>query len=670
MSRSNESQEASSPETSAHHALPFMYLFSQSPACRWRDPLGATLVALLLAGCSDPAPSSAPSSGRDGASVAARAEFTASEAAGSGRVELPEIERLYRGPTDNENLADTLDGWLGTIANKVRIRDFDGITTAFTEEFQGERLFPESGATVEGDATGEEALPMGVRSLLADPPVEVLTRDAFMADLEENLSAWSRVSQSSWRLADVQFQHFKLGETVEWGIGKLRIHIVGHPENPSGTAESGGTVVLNALATALVENREGRWVISRFRVDERELLVHSGSIYSEVSRAVGVAYDGLRFGEPGNDDVAWNGMASADVDGDGLLDVYLPGEAQGFLYRATGKGTFQEEAAARGLAATRGGTGAVFFDYDRDGDQDLAVAFVGWRELDDSLAGRPISIFENDGTGHFTDVTKAMGLWPIRIPAYSLTAFDADGDGWTDLFACGYGRMEDKTNNSWNEASNGASDLMLRNDGGERFRDVTEASGLSDRRWSYASAAADYDEDGDIDLYVGNNFGTSRLWRNRGDGTFEDVAEELGVNVQGNVMGVLWTDVDGDGRLDLYLSSPTSTSGKRILHGVERDFGQGAARGMMQMANGNKLFLGRLVDPLAAGGEGATEEQGAADGGSAEPPAKIASFVKGDMGGTSAGWSWSAASPDVDLDGHLDIVCVNGFVTGEITGDT
>ena len=282
-------------------------------------------------------------------------------------------------------------------------------------------------------------------------------------------------------------------------------------------------------------------------------------------------------------------------------------------------------------------------------------------------------MFQNDGQGRFTDVTRELGLYKHRIPAYSLTAFDADGDGWTDLFVCGYGRMEAAKNNSWIEASNGASDLLLRNMEGAKFRDVTSKAGLEDRRWSYASAAADYDDDGDLDLYVGNNFGTSRLWRNRGDGTFEDVAEELGVNVRGNVMGVIWTDVDDDGRLDLYLSSPTSTSGTRLLKGVEDDLGAGASQGMMQMANGNKLFLGRMLEQAPVPDVTADSElEPAADEPVAEDAGRrlMAGFEQVDVGGTRAGWSWSAASPDIDLDGNRDIVCVNGFVTGDISGDT
>ncbi|MEM8710118.1 MAG: VCBS repeat-containing protein [Planctomycetota bacterium] len=615
------------------------------------DPIAAAALSVIVfsaaaCGGSDPAParSGAPPVASSSDSAETRSETVVS---GPKRVVLPEIERALRGPVDNEALAEALDGWLGTVGNKVRIRDFDGISAAFADGFVGERLF----ADVDVDAEGATPLPMGVQRVIADPPQEALDRDGFMAALEDSISPWTRVAQSSWRLAQSRFQRPPRGETVEWGLADIRIHIVGHPAD-------GGTVVLDALATAAIRNVAGEWRMTHFQVTERKLLLHARPMFSEVSRAVGVAYDGLRYGEPGNDGDGWNGVAAADVDGDGLLDVFVPGAQKGFLYRADGDGGFVEEAEVRGLGALGGGTGAVFFDYDRDGDQDLAVAFIGWRKLDDSPAGRALGLYENDGKGVFRDVSRATGFARHRLPAYSLTAFDADGDGFTDLFACGYGRMDAETNDSWIEASNGASDLLLRNVGGERFEDVTARAGLEDRRWSYASAAADFDEDGDVDLYVGNNFGTSRLYRNRGDGTFEDVAEELGVNVRGNVMGVIWTDLNGDGRLDLYLSSPTSTSGSRLLSNVEEEFGTGSAQGMMQMANGNKLFLGAFaMDPE-------------------NPNDTRAGFVQAGqgstayMGGLRAGWSWSAASPDVDLDGHRDIVCVNGFVTGEVSGDT
>lgn len=554
------------------------------------------------------------------------------------RVEVLAPDRALRGAIDNEALSEVVDGWLESVGNKLRIRDFDGFGKAFADGLVAEPLFP---GTAPDDRN--EDLPLGVQRRVAGDPTSTLDRTGFLESIESRIGPWGRVSQSRWRLASAVFEKTPRDERgaglVKWGRAEVSIHVVGHDV-------SGGTEVLDARAVMRIENVGGQWTVHRLRMEERVLLRNGRPMFEEVSRATGVAFDGLRYGEPGNDGDGWNGAASADVDGDGLYDLFTPGATRGFLYRNSGDGTFEEQAEARGLLDTGGGTGAVFFDVDRDGDQDLAVAHIGWMTLADRPAGRPLSLWINDGKGQFTEATEAFGLSEIRVPAYGLTAFDANGDGWTDLFACGYGRMDFETNDSWIEASNGAPDLLLRNIDGKSFEDVTDASGLADRRWSYASAAADFDEDGDLDLFVGNNFGTSRLWRNRGDGTFEDVAKELGVDVQGNVMGVLWTDLDGDGRLDLYLASPTSTSGKRLLGGVEVERGKGFAGSMIQMANGNKLFLSRW-------------KGGAFDG-----------FQQEQRGGTRAGWAWSVASPDIDLDGTRDLVCVNGFVTGELTGDT
>ena len=98
---------------------------------------------------------------------------TASAADVPGRVELPEIARSLRGPVDNEALSESLDAWLGTFGNKLRIRDFDGIRDAFVEEFEGERLFPESLGG--GDS---HPMPLDVKRFTAPDPTEGLSRDA------------------------------------------------------------------------------------------------------------------------------------------------------------------------------------------------------------------------------------------------------------------------------------------------------------------------------------------------------------------------------------------------------------------------------------------------------------------------------------------------------------
>ncbi|MGK0220349.1 MAG: hypothetical protein ACI9HE_003860 [Planctomycetota bacterium] len=258
--------------------------------------------------------------------------------------------------------------------------------------------------------------------------------------------------------------------------------------------------------------------------------------------------------------------------------------------------------------------------------------------------GRSLQIYSNEGNGHFVDSSESLGLAQRRDVGFSLSALDYDGDGWLDLYLCCYGRMEEYPNDSWIEATNGEQDVLLRNLGGAGFADVTEAAGLLDKRWSYTAAVADFDADGDPDIYVGNNFGSNRFWRNEGDGTFVDVAKDLGLDARGNTMGATWGDLNGDGRLDLFLSNPSSTTGRRILARFEEREKRAGYKNLARLAGGNLLFLGE-----ADGGFREAPEAGGADG---------------------AGWAWGTALADLNLDGHLDVVCANGFVTGDLPQDT
>ena len=313
-------------------------------------------------------------------------------------------------------------------------------------------------------------------------------------------------------------------------------------------------------------------------------------------------------------------------------------------------GTWSEEADARGLAQPDSGTGAVFFDVDRDGDQDLLVGHVGWREgASGELAGEPLVLYANDGAGSFERVA-VPGL-DRPLVAYTLTVFDADGDGWLDVHVCGYGRVEVEHNDSWVEATNGSPNALLRNFGADDegaflgFSDVSATAGITDDRWSYAAAAADVDEDGDMDLYIANDYGSNRLWINDGGGTFTDGADTFGLTDTGNGMGVSFGDLSGDGRLDVYVSNMSSTAGNRILRRLGDDIDAETHALLTKLAAGNSIFV--------RGEEDARFER-----------------LPADRGGIGASWAWSPALVDLDRDGDLDVFCTNGFVTGKLAFDT
>ena len=196
---------------------------------------------------------------------------------------------------------------------------------------------------------------------------------------------------------------------------------------------------------------------------------------------------------------------------------------------------------------------------------------------------------------------------------------------------------------SWYQASNGLPNLLLHNEGGQGFVDVASKAGVAGHGWSYAASFADYDADGDQDFYVANDFGDNNLYRNLGDGTFEDVASELGVLDTGNGMGVLWNDLDGDGALDIYVSNMSSSAGQRILRRFAEQSGSEIEGKLYKLAAGNTIFLQR-------------------DGKFERLPASA--------GGIGASWAWGASALDIDLDGHQDVYVANGFISGDSLKDT
>jgi len=219
------------------------------------------------------------------------------------------------------------------------------------------------------------------------------------------------------------------------------------------------------------------------------------------------------------------------------------------------------------------GAGAALIDIDNDGDLDLYLVQGGPLDAGAVAESPTDRLFRNDLTVaddgaarlSFTDVTAESGIVGIGY-GMGVAAGDFDNDGWIDLYVTNFGPNR-----------------MLRNDGDGTFSDVTAAAATDDPRWSVSAAFVDYDHDGWLDLYVGNYVDftisghrpchspagapdycgprsyrpeTDRLFRNRGDGTFEDVSVSAGIASQpGSTLGVLTADFDGDGWLDVYVAN-------------------------------------------------------------------------------------------------------------------
>ncbi len=335
----------------------------------------------------------------------------------------------------------------------------------------------------------------------------------------------------------------------------------------------------------------------------------------------------------------WEGVSIADVNGDGLDDLYLcqPGGLPNRLFLQMPDGTCQDYSADSATDWLNQSHGSLFADLDNDGDQDLIVG------VHDGLV-----IMANDGDGHF--VVRAGQILPAAIP-YSIAVADYDQDGRLDIYACCYDRRSGVNRHRifakaipYHDANNGGRNVLLRNESTEGarwgFRYVTERVGLdqNNRRFSYAGAWEDYDNDGDLDLYVANDFGRNCLYRNDG-GTFQDVAAEAGVEDISAGMSVSWGDYNNDGWMDLYVSNMFSSAGNRIA--FQRKFqadADGETREQFKRhARGNTLF------------------ENAKDGTFRD--VSTAANV------TLGRWAWGSRFLDLNNDGWLDLYVSNGFLT-------
>ena len=297
------------------------------------------------------------------------------------------------------------------------------------------------------------------------------------------------------------------------------------------------------------------------------LFRNEGGRFVEAAREAGVA-------DPGHG----MGCAFADYDNDGDADLYLTSYGANVFYRNEGDGRYRDVTGPAAAADTAWSTGSAFFDYDNDGDLDLYVvnyvrydlAYVE-RELEAYLAasrsapeegieayphprnfaGVEDRLFRNEGDGRFRDVTRPAGLVDTSAAAgrgLGVVATDYDDDGWSDLYV----------------ANDAVPNFLYHNDGGGRFTEVGGVAGVAYGQDGQEEAgmgvdAADYDNDGRVDLVV-TNFENepNSLYRNRGAGFFPHASFPAGVglvSLRWLSFGVAFVDYDNDGCQDLFVAN-------------------------------------------------------------------------------------------------------------------
>ncbi len=332
--------------------------------------------------------------------------------------------------------------------------------------------------------------------------------------------------------------------------------------------ESGGNGV--ALLDYDGDGRLDVYTVSAFELDERNArarIPHRNALYRNLG--------GMKFknvaAEAGVDAAAWGyGVCAGDYDGDGRLDLYVTNYGPNLLYRNMGDGTFEDVAARAGVSAGGWSTGCAFLDADGDGDLDLYVAryvtapweevaapgrFLMWRGVAKvmlgpaGLPGASDLFFENRGDGTFKEATEKFGLVDTtEAYGFGVVATDYDGDGWTDIFV----------------ANDSNPNFLYRNRAGHGFESVGLMAGVALNGEGRAQAgmgadSGDFDGDGQLDIALATfAFDHNSLFRNLGDGTFEDVSQAAGLTaptLKDMSWGLAFLDADLDGDLDIYFAN-------------------------------------------------------------------------------------------------------------------
>ncbi len=470
---------------------------------------------------------------------------------------------------DDEKRLEMADEFLATYPVtewRTKVMGYKMVTLKRLERFdEVERLGREWVATRPNDP---EMLDLVARSyvscgLVPDESAELARRASALAEDDEDAAGYALTAARALILAT---DHTSARDAAERAIelldlgandeetGSAHHFVLGQALEGLGRHEAAFDAYLHAIVAG---GRKNKWPA---RADtaltdlfEREFSEKAGRLPLAEYARKRLGYSGPIFTDvtvqAGLSDRRETRIAWGDYDGDGDDDLLFSGRV---LMRNLGDGTFDDVTEAVGIGAT-GTNGGVWADIDNDGDLDF-YATSGATEGE-----RTDRLWMNLGNGTFEDRTEAAGGITDLYTTEGAGWGDVDGDGYVDLYLASYERPR---HGDWSLLGKGFPDLLYRNLGDGSFEDVTARAGIVPPFGDHLSGRGvnwgDYDNDGDLDIFVSNyRLQEDFLWRNEGDGTFTNVAPALGISGTetdgwwGHTIGSEWGDFDNDGDLDL-----------------------------------------------------------------------------------------------------------------------
>ncbi len=546
-----------------------------------------------------------------------------------------QLDRLAKSLQKSDDLAS------GTLANSA-IKTLEALAST---DYRSPSLRPQLAEVL----NSEELL---VHRFAPSPPPASEERDKFNQGKDGFVAAMKQFLTQG-NLQSVTHAKFKVSY-VEVTDKKASTRVLVQLDGPS--ASTPGITQINATwDCSWSDSATEQPLLAKIEVVEYEEVIKQGkTLFTDMTDAVVGDLDSFRkqyaFGVDhwrlripahlGMTVTGHHGLAVGDVNGDELEDVYLcaDGGLPNRLLIQQPDGRFRDATRESGADWLDSSASALLLDLDNDGDQDLVVGLAWY-----------VVLMENDGSGRFTE----KAVYESRGQILSMAAADFDKDGDLDLFLCGYqGNGQELRQGAlampipFHDANNGGANTLLKNQGSWKFEDQTASSGLdqNNQRFSFAAVWEDYDNDGDLDLYVANDFGRNNLYHNQ-EGVFTDVAAVAGVEDKAAGMSVGWSDVDHDGHMDLYVSNMFSNAGNRITYQNQFNAkaGAGDKAAFQRFARGNTLFQNL--------GNGSFSD------------------ISEPAGVTMGRWAWGSVFADFNNDSLEDIIVANGFISSTDTGD-